>query len=79
MTPPNIWVIRECVTITMDCQDPTTEGTDHLVYTEPKGNYTLGFELQDSHKEGTFLFCYTQVISADYEVNIFNILPDKIF
>ena len=66
VTPPDIWIIDKCATITMDCTDPTLAGTSHLTY-DVSGNYSTGFNLNSSDS-GVFEICYTKTISGFYEV-----------
>ncbi|KAL4232620.1 hypothetical protein ACF0H5_007310 [Mactra antiquata] len=68
ITPPSIWVISSCVDITMDCVDPTLDGTDHLTFVA-SGNYTTGFSL-DSNTGGILRLCYLRTTSGIYQISI---------
>ncbi|XP_033739980.1 protocadherin Fat 3-like isoform X2 [Pecten maximus] len=70
---PNVWVKDQCLTLTMNCVDPTLPGqTAHLSYTE-SGNYTAGFTKVQSPK-GQYQLCYNLVQSGSFgmTVSVFN-------
>ncbi|XP_069141358.1 uncharacterized protein [Argopecten irradians] len=66
---PNVWVKDQCVTLTMNCADPTLPGqTTHLSYTE-SGNYTAGFT-QVQMPKGQYRLCYNLVQSGSFGMTV---------
>ncbi|KAK3581721.1 hypothetical protein CHS0354_023408 [Potamilus streckersoni] len=70
--PPSSWVINSCMTLMMNCSDPTTAVISHLQYTF-NGNFSVGFNLTDTSPDGVFKFCYTLVGSMYDNTYLINV------
>ncbi|KAL3883250.1 hypothetical protein ACJMK2_029533 [Sinanodonta woodiana] len=74
--PPLSWVINSCLRLMMNCSDPTSTTTSHLLYTF-QGNFSVGFNLTDSAPDGVFTFCYTLVGSMYDNTYLINVMVNN--
>ena len=69
--PPSQWIVGSCLTVEMDCIDPTltlSDSTSSLVY-DLTGNFTTEFNKTDGIV-GKFLLCYTRTTDGTFQVRL---------
>ncbi|KAK6171116.1 hypothetical protein SNE40_019373 [Patella caerulea] len=74
VTPPQVWLKDECITIDSGCTDPTTDpgDTSTLTYVVT-GDYIPDFYVYNSTFDGSngiLRICYNRSVSGDYQASV---------